>query len=519
MTIETPEMLLASLQEDRHFRLDGQGAVGTERKLLHSLRDAFSRTKTVQARNAALRTKMAEMLEANGMADVAAALHQKAPARTLMSAKTRAAVCDGIKEKLVVRSVLAAARGVPEPERRGPAARFMLAAISARGLLRDPVRARAVIDAFGEALEADRGDPAHPLGRALSCQIELSPGEFAPRLEKEKEQLAGDFRGEAIQGGMHDGFARDALRGLVRSIDKEPCPASEGALYELVARSVPDEGVRGFVTMMAGEAGLARALGRLRDEPGEPLPGAGELAAAGVAPEITDRILDLAFERDLSGRAVKAHLRAEGGIAYGCGPGLGLAGSAAREARYGACRVYLDMTVDLDPARARDGVPAFELTGRRVADMPVRGGADGRHEAPEAVKATLSGKMAQTLLGDDASELWGAAHAAAAAAPASLKVALAPPAQTGHVVEDFSLMLAGLDERIAPLLQGRPEGARKAIALAAALACVDQVDNLRDALAQGRQAALSRIDLIAENRPHHIPHFMAALRRIVESLA
>ncbi|MCF0254053.1 MAG: hypothetical protein HUK26_06975, partial [Duodenibacillus sp.] len=256
--------LLHHLEAGSHFTVDSKsGQIKTESAAMHALRCIFSGKGALQARNAELRGKMADVLRKTGVPDltekflisVNGADHGKsllaggarqaiisdmneARARVLeKSAELDAAVARDAAMARVKASVIRQARSLPA-SCRDVAARFVMLKISLAGAAADPAAAKRLSGELFRDIKADKAFQSH-----------LAQGMFDEERMLECAALAAKEAGPSFLydmslgkcgSGVHDSLGRDAERGFVSTINGQAPPRDREGAPRMLAELMPD---------------------------------------------------------------------------------------------------------------------------------------------------------------------------------------------------------------------------------------------------------------------------------------
>jgi hypothetical protein len=354
-----------SLMLDKQGQLETQSAAG---RFFQKIGDAFrsltsSGRAAIETRNANLETAMAHMLR------------RDTPLVNLAQSDISSPLTPAEHNALAMR--LGVVLGLNKfPEEAHAAARNL-----ALNLLRLPgvlgpndspaqIRGKAL-----EVMNKIRKDPV--VFNALRCGHTRNHEQLKPALR----EIGKDMRAEFIrqkdrnirENGMHPSFLEDARRGNVRTINGIDTPKDlehhdfEGEFATMIS----DRKFRGFLSMMASQAGLEGALcmslghEKIKDHPD--MPSLGELMNKNITPEYSDHKYDI---RVAEGKAyVKLEMnvivKSLGFAAMARSLGIGIAPGATddngRSKPLGGGQYSFEMVVDLTQNMDGKDIPDFEL--------------------------------------------------------------------------------------------------------------------------------------------------------------
>jgi hypothetical protein len=270
MQIQNGQSMIQHLGSGGSLMLDKQGQLETQSAAGHffqKIGDAFrsltsSGRAAIETRNANLHMAMANMLRDDTLINPAGG---EIPHPTTQTERNA----------LAMRLGLAQALHKFPPESRAAARNLALGLLFRQGL---PEQGNSA-EARGKALEVmNRILNDKVVFDTLYCDFECTHEQLGHQLGEMSADIRQEFmkqKDRHIQeNGMHDIYLKDVRRGAVRSINGQPPNAAD---YEgEFIRLIPNEKIRGFLSMMPTQAGLEGSLcttllsGKIKDNPHSP---------------------------------------------------------------------------------------------------------------------------------------------------------------------------------------------------------------------------------------------------------
>ncbi|MCF0253654.1 MAG: hypothetical protein HUK26_04905 [Duodenibacillus sp.] len=508
MQITSAEQLLTSLDASRHFKLE-DGVLKTENAFFHALRNLLSSSSAIAERNRQLRGAMAGMLARQGLHSVSEAIAAKggeAPGH-LLGADARRSICRDLSERLLARAIAGEAAALPA-DRRACAVRVANLVIHSKGLAGDRQAAAALARQIMAKLAADQDWQT-----MLGCDFGLSHAEMADFYAAVAQGMKETYvaqRATHIKDGLHDAFPPDAERRSVRTINHAPCSGgAEGAAaaYEQLKALIPDPRMRGFVTMMASQAGPS---GDIMMQAMNPVPGKqlsyGEVLAKGLIMRSSDSACDITVQDG------KCHMHFEVDIEHELADWEGDSQTRPQDSyppAIGGGRYYMDMEIDLAQDWPEGEAPAFTVSGcRRPMPMP---------DSDPVLPAALQGEEARACvaaLGDKLGLVLAQAAATARACPPALLSMACGPLDGASGANQLMKLARGFKAAMEPLLAGAPQGVREAAFEAGFTALLAYLPGVAEAAALNREAVAEAMLQIEGFPLREIEAMQTALERV-----
>ena len=344
-----------NLKLNKEGQLESQSAVG---RFFQKIGDAFrsltaSGRAAIETRNARLHEAMADMVRRDALVNPAQA--------NIQSPMTERAQ----HNEFAMRLGLAQGLSKLPKEARAAARNLALHVLHSKGMpgQGDPASVGRETQSIMRHIEQT---PA--LRDGLRCDYARNNAQLQPLLR----EMTGDLRAEYMhqkdrhisKDGMHDSYVKDATRGSVRSINGHAPNAAdfEGEFEALI----PDKKMRGFLSMMASQAGLEGSLckqllaeGMAKDNPD--FPGYQEMIQNGLLIEFPHHKYDISVEdgqariRLEMDAVVKAHMFEGELIGQTLGGG----------------RYSVEMVVDLNQDMTGKDIPDFTLVNASRTPIPM----------------------------------------------------------------------------------------------------------------------------------------------------
>lgn len=366
MRIESSQQMFQHIETGGRLKLDGEGRLETQGAAGHffqKIADAFrslsaSGRAALETRNTALRDAMTEMVRREAVINPAQA---DIPVPQTPQAR---------RNTFIMNLALAEGSSRLPQEARDAARTLARAMLHAQGMPEQGSPA--------SVSRATRGILTHleqntVLRDGLRCNYARDHAQLAPLLNEMTEDIRKEYlkqKDHTISPeGIHNSYRKDAVRGSIRSINgKAPNAADfEGEFQALI----PDVRIRGFLSMMASQAGLEGSLsnqlllpGKAKDHPD--FPGCMEMVRQGLLLEFPKHHYDISVENGT------AHLRLEMDAMLKTQNIAGIPLSD-HPISLGGGRYTLEMTVDLNQDMTGKEIPDFTLVNTSRVPLPVEG--------------------------------------------------------------------------------------------------------------------------------------------------
>lgn len=305
MRIESSQQMFQHIESGGNLKLGSQGQLETQSaagRFFQKIGDAFrslsaSGRAAIETRNAALHAAMADMVRRDALVNPA-----QAEIPNPMTEQAR-------RNGFIMNLALAQGASQLPQESRAAARNLALHVLHSKGMPEqgDPA---AVSRETRRIMQHIQDTPVVRDG--LRCDYARSHAQLQPLLD----EIAGDIRTEYMkqkdrfisEDGMHESYVMDAKRGSIRSINGHAPDAAdfEGEFKALI----PDKQIRGFLSMMASQAGVEGSLfsqlqvpGRVKDNPD--FPSSIEMMQQGLMMALHNHKYDISVEDG------KAHIRLE----------------------------------------------------------------------------------------------------------------------------------------------------------------------------------------------------------------
>lgn len=364
MRIESSQQMFQHLENDGRLTLNREGQLETQSAAGHffqKIADVFrslsaSGRAALEARNTALRDAMTEMVRRDAMINPAQADIPNPP-----TPQAR-------RNAFVMNLALAEASSRLPEEARAAARTLTRAILHAQGMPEQGTPA-SVSRATRDILT--RIEQNTVVRDGLRCDYTRDHAQLTPLLNEMAEDIRTEYlkqKGHAITEGIHDSYVKDARRGSVRSINGNPPNAAdyEGEFKALI----PNEQIRGFLSMMASQAGIEGSLsnqlilpGKAKDHPD--FPSFPEMMQQGLNLEVPKHRYDIRVEENGT-----AHLRLEMDAMLKALPGVMGASVGDRPIALGGGRYTLEMVVDLNQDMTGREIPDFTLVNAARVPIP-----------------------------------------------------------------------------------------------------------------------------------------------------
>lgn len=363
MRIQSSQEMFQQIESGGNLKLNRQGQLETQSaagRFFQKIGDAFrslsaSGRTVIEARNATLHAAMADMVRRDTLVNPA-----QADIPHPMTEQTQ-------RNAFAMRLSVARAASQFPAESRAAARNLTLAVLRSKGMPEqgDPA------GISQEAVATMRRIQADPVLRdGLRCEYSRTQAQLRPLLDEMRQDLRAEFLRQKDRlisaDGMHESYVKDATRGSVRSINgRAPNAADfEGEFRRLI----PDTKIRGFLSMMASQAGFEGALWKQLTMPGiakdtPHFPGYPEMAAKGLILEMAHHKYDIHVEDGRACIRLEVDAVVSGALFEGQAIGAGALGGG---------RYTVDLVVDLTQDMTGKDVPDFTLGN--ASRIPVRPG-------------------------------------------------------------------------------------------------------------------------------------------------
>lgn len=375
MRIESGQQMFQHIENGGNLKLNREGQLETQSaagRFFQKIGDAFrsltaSGRAAIETRNARLHEAMADMVRRDALVN---------PAQTeIPNPMTDRAQ----RSEFAMRLELAQGLSKLPKESRAAARNLALHVLHSKGMPEngDPA------SVGGETRAIMRHIEQHPgLRDGLRCDYARTNAQLQPLLREMTADLRAEYAHQKArhinEDGMHDSYVKDAKRGSVRSINGHAPDAAdfEGEFKALI----PDEKMRGFLSMMASQAGVEGSLAKqlmmpdlAKDNPD--FPGFQEMVQNGLLLEFPHHKYDISVEggqariRLEMDAVVKGH-QFDGELV------------AEKPVSLGGGRYSLEMVVDLNQDMTGKDIPDFTLVNASREPLNI--------DAPDFTNATSS---------------------------------------------------------------------------------------------------------------------------------
>lgn len=354
MRIESSQQMFQHIENGGNLKLNSEGQLETQSaagRFFRKIGDAFrsltaSGRAAIETRNARLREAMADMVRRDTLINPT-----QAEIPNPMAEQTR-------RNGFIMNLALAPGLSQLPAESRAAARNLALHVLHTKGMPEqgDPA---AVSREARAIMRHIQDNPV--LCDGLRCDYARGHDQLQPLLE----EMTGDIRTDYMrqkdhninEEGMHNSYLKDALRGSIRSINGHTPDSAdfEGEFKALI----PDKKIRGFLSMMASQAGLEGSLskqlllpGMAKDNPH--FPGYPEMMAQGLLIEFPHHQYDISVEGD------KAHIVLEMDAVVKCRH-FAEVDFENQSVSLGDGRYTLEMEVDLNQDMSGKDIPDFTL--------------------------------------------------------------------------------------------------------------------------------------------------------------
>ncbi len=354
MRIESSQQMFQHIENGGSLKLNNEGQLETQSaagRFFQKIGDAFrslsaSGRASIETRNATLHAAMADMLRQNTLVN---------PAQTDIP---HPMTDQAQRNEFTMRLSLAQEASRLPQECRAAARNLALHVLHSKGMPEQgsPASINREVQATMRHIQQNP-----TLRDGLYCNYSRNHAQLQPMLR----EMAGDIRAEYMtqkdrnisEDGMHNSYLKDALRGSVRSINGHAPNVDdfEGEFKALI----PDEKMRGFLSMMASQAGIEGSVckqllmpGMIKDNPN--FPGYSEMMQQGLLVEFPHHKYDISVEDG------KAHVKLEMDAMTRSQQFAGEMISD-KPVSLGGGRYAMEMVVDLNQDMTGKDIPDFTL--------------------------------------------------------------------------------------------------------------------------------------------------------------